>query len=164
MSNELRRYIFLSLLLVSALIFSGCAAVTGTETTYKSWRGDDIYQGKGGAVEVVNGVEIWEHGEPNKPYKVIGLITQSKSDDSVNKLLFGSYSQKQITDIVLREGGDGVVIMANKRFVSGYETHMPVNEYGSVRTSPDYSTASVLAVFQYVGPSEIPSQNHQPKP
>jgi len=114
----------------------------------------------GGAVEVVNGVEIWEHGEPNKPYKVIGLITQSKSEDSVNKLLFGSYSQKQVTDIVLREKGDGVVIVSSKKFVSGYTTHMPMNQYDTARTSADYSKASVLAVFQYIDSES--GANHMP--
>lgn len=153
MPNEFRTSIVLLPALVAVLAFSGCASITGTETSYKPWVGDDVYQGKGGAVEVVNGVEIWEHGEPNKPYKVIGLITQSKSDDSVNQLLFGKYSQQQITDIVTKEGGDGVVVMSSKQFVSGYTTQMPMNQFDVARTSPDYSTASVLAVFRYVSPA-----------
>jgi hypothetical protein len=109
MTNELRASALLLPALVAVLAFSGCASITGTETSYKSWVGDDVYQGKGGAVEVVNGVEIWEHGEPNKPYKVIGLITQSKSDDSVNQLIFGKADSIRKCNSPVRNGGQAAV-------------------------------------------------------
>lgn len=154
-----QRILVFSVVMVS---FIGCAAVTGTQTSFKAWSGDKIYKGEGGAFEVVNGVEFWEHGEPNRPYKIVGIITQSKSEDSVNKLLFGSYSQKQITEIVRHENGDGVVVASSKRFVSGYTTHMPMNEYDTARTSADYSKASVLAVFRYVIGDMSPNKQMQP--
>jgi hypothetical protein len=140
-------------LMMAILIFGfldGCATLTGTETSYKEWKVEGKYQGQGGSVEVVNGVEFWEHAGPDRPYKVIGLITQSRSDASFKKLLFGGYSQKQITDIVHRVGGDGVLIMTSKRFVSGYTTHMPANLSDTSSTTTDYSKASIYAVFQYI--------------
>jgi hypothetical protein len=93
---------------------------------------------------------VWEHGEPDKPYKVIGIIAQSKSSDLGKNLLFGSYSQKLITGIVIREKGHGVIVMSSKRFISGYTTDMPMTQYGTATTSPEYSKVSTLAVFRYV--------------
>lgn len=140
------------------LAMSGCATVIGTSTEFKAWRGDYIYQGKGGAVEVHNGVEFWEHGEPNKAYKVIGLVAQTKKSSLGHEMLFGDFNRGKIVKIVLREKGDGVVLMRSQNYVSGYSTNMPGNQYGSATTTAEYSEASVLAVFKYV------SSNNQVQP
>jgi len=142
------------MLTAALLAVSACATVIGTSTEFKAWRGDEVYKGKGGAVEIHDGVEFWEHGEPNKPYKVIGLVSQTKKASLGHEMLFGDFNQREIIEIVHRENGDGVVALKSHRFVSGYSTQLPVNEYGSAHTSAEYSEASVLAVFKYVSSNE----------
>lgn len=137
-------------LIAMAMSVAGCAAIIGTETSFTPWRGEQLYKGVGGAVEVIGGVEFWKVGEPDRPYKIIGLITQKNSADSLDKMLFGEFNRKQIAKIINNNEGDGVVTLKSDRFVSGYTTQMPINEYGSITTSPEYAEASVLAVFQYV--------------
>lgn len=137
-------------LVAMTILASGCATIIGTETSFTPWRGEQLYKGSGGAVEVIDGVEFWKAGEPERPYKVVGLISQRKSDDALDKMLFGEFNRKQVTELVKANNGDGVVTVKSQRFVSGYTTQMPVNQYGSATTSPDYAEASVLAVFRYV--------------
>lgn len=137
-------------LYVAAFILSGCATVIGTDTSFKAWRGDQTFKGKGGTLEVFEGVEFWGSGEPPKEYEVIGVISQQKSDGTLDDLMFGKFNRQQIIDIVRREGGDGVVEVKNDRFVSGYTT----NQYSPVAVSPEYSTSSVMAVFRYVSSNE----------
>jgi hypothetical protein len=137
-------------LIAMTILVSGCATIIGTETSFTPWRGEQLYKGSGGAVEVVDGVEFWKAGEPERPYKVVGLISQRKSDGTLDKMLFGEFNRKQVADLIKANNGDGVVTVKSQRFVSGYTTQMPVNQYGSANTSPDYAEASVLAVFRYV--------------
>ena len=60
---------------VCSLMLSGCASVW-TSTDFTPYVGDEtVYIGKGGAMEVMGGIEVWKQGLPHKPYKVIGLIT-----------------------------------------------------------------------------------------
>lgn len=139
-----------AVLVAMTIVASGCATIIGTETSFIPWRGEQLYKGTGGAVEVVDGIEFWKAGEPGRPYKIVGIISQSKSDDTLNKMLFGEYNRKQVTELVKANNGDGVVTVKSQRFVSGYTTQMPVNQYGSATTSPEYAEASILAVFRYV--------------
>ena len=139
-----------AVLVIMTILASGCATIIGTETTFTPWRGEQLYKGTGGAVEVFDGIEFWTTGEPERPYEIVGIISQRKSDDSLDNMLFGEFNRKQVTELVKANNGDGVVTVKSQRFVSGYTTQMPVNQYGSATTSPDYAEASVLAVFRYV--------------
>jgi hypothetical protein len=147
-----------AILITIAILASGCAAVIGTETSFTPWRGEQLFKGTGGAVEVIDGVEFWKAGEPDRQYKVVGLISQRKSDDTLDKMLFGEFNRKQVSDLVKANNGDGVVTLKSQRFVSGYSTQMPINQYGSANTSPEYAEASVLAVFRYVSSDSQPMQ------
>lgn len=147
-----------AVLITIAILGSGCAAVIGTETSFTPWRGEQLFKGAGGAVEIIDGVEFWKAGEPERHYKVVGLISQRKSDDTLDKMLFGEFNRKQVVDLVKANNGDGVVTIKSQRFVSGYSTQMPINQYGSATTSPEYAEASVLAVFQYVSSGSQPTQ------
>ncbi len=63
--------------------------------------------------------------------------------------MFDDFNKNQIIEIVKREKGDGVVVIARDRFVSGYTTQAPINQYGSATSSAQYKEESVLAVFKY---------------
>ena len=58
----------------SAITLTGCASVW-TSTDYTPYVGDEtVYIGKGGAMEVMGGIEVWKQGLPNKPYKIVGVV------------------------------------------------------------------------------------------
>lgn len=129
----MNKYSAIVLLSMGAFL-AGCATIIGTETSFTPWRGDKVFKGNGGGVEVVNGVEFWTHGEPEQSYKIIGLITQKRTDETLENLLFAEFNRKQILELVKRESGDGVVTVKSERFGS----------------SDGAQQASVLAVFRYV--------------
>ena len=65
----------LAFVLACSTLLAGCASVW-TATDYTPYVGDDtVYVGKGGAMEVMNGIEVWKQGLPHKPYKIVGMIT-----------------------------------------------------------------------------------------
>lgn len=138
--------------MIVAIVVSGCATVIGTETSFKAWRGDQTFKGKGGTLETFEGVEFWGSGEPPEEYEVVGIISQNKSDGTLDDLMFGEFNRRQIIDIVKREGGDGVVELKSGRFVSGYR----VNEYSPVPVAPEYSKSTVMAVFRYIRSNKEP--------
>lgn len=65
----------IAIALACATLLSGCASVW-TATDYTPYVGDNtVYVGKGGAMEVMDGIEVWRQGLPHKPYKIVGMIT-----------------------------------------------------------------------------------------
>lgn len=114
-----------SLLVLLCLSAAGCKTVqtaverpfiTGTETKYQSWTGDIIANGTGGSVETIEGVEYWRLGAPARPFRVVGLIMQTRADDALREAMFAGYSQRMVTELVKKNKGDGVLLLTNNRF------------------------------------------------
>ena len=135
-------------------VYCGCAALVGTETSFQQWRGSKIYQGDGGAVETVDGIEFWSAGEPDRPYRIVGYITQSRSDDPLDKIILGTFNRHEIIGYVKNNGGDGVISVGSSRYVSGYKEDTPPmdKEFNTIprSISTEYSVSSKLVVFKYV--------------
>lgn len=142
-----KAHLLVSFLLIMSL---GCAAIIETETEFKPWRGNNSFIGQGGTVEVYGGIEFWEFGDPDKPYRIIGVIRQSKKDTHGHRMLFEKFNRNQIVKLVNQAQGDGIVKVKDRRFISGYDTQHPMNEYDNTQTTAEYSKASVLAVFKYL--------------
>ena len=65
---------------MAALLLSGCASFW-TSTDFTPSVGDDtVYFGRGGAMEVMDGVEVWKTGIPNRKYRIIGVINAEIAD------------------------------------------------------------------------------------
>ena len=59
--------------ILSALVVTGCA------TEYKVYEGrNNVIEGKGGTKIVVDGMEIWDNGDPPRTYQVLNAINLSK--------------------------------------------------------------------------------------
>ena len=73
----------LAALLVATLLICGCSTTKFTE-----YHGSEVFQGKGGgAVSNVDGIDIWEDGDADRKYKILGLIEQSRGE----RLPFGRF-------------------------------------------------------------------------
>lgn len=99
----------LILTLLSFFTF-GCA-----NTRYTEYRGDGIIQGKGGSVRTVSGVEIWENGEPNRKYKIIGFAQDNRGEGPIANAVWDS----AITKLVKQKSGDAVVFVSTTKVLSG---------------------------------------------
>ena len=88
-------------------VLGGCASVT---TEYKTFEGvrAGIVEGKGGAKVVVDGMEIWDDGEPPRKFKILGFIDETRKADWMSIWLPSSHPG----DIVKKArvaGGDAVI-------------------------------------------------------
>ena len=59
-------------LLLIILLIVGCA--TNAKITFTSYSNDEVLEGEGGSMSVVDGVDFWNNGHPNRKYKIIGII------------------------------------------------------------------------------------------
>ena len=93
--------------LTTVFLLAGCASVT---TEYKAFEGvrAGILEGKGGAKVVVDGMEIWDDGEPPRKFKILGFIDDTRE-------VTWMYTSPHRADIVkkAREAGGDAVIKLN---------------------------------------------------
>jgi ABC-type nitrate/sulfonate/bicarbonate transport system substrate-binding protein len=53
-----------------AFAFASC-----TSTDFQAWEGgNSVVQGHGGTRKVVDGMDVWTHGDPPRRFKVLGII------------------------------------------------------------------------------------------
>lgn len=145
----MRRVTFL-FIFVSFL--SGCATIVGTRTDFYPWQGDGIYQGDGGAVESVDGIEFWSIGEPNRPFKVIGYVTQSAKEGIGYNLVFGSLNRNELVKKVKENDGSGLIKISSQKITTGIKgSYDDATNSFSARSQIRKNDA--LAVFRYVDSS-----------
>jgi S1-C subfamily serine protease len=108
-----------------------------TRTQFLQYQGPSIVQGSGGTKRTINGIDIWENGEPNCRYRILGLIQDDISENqgaqpgTLNILNVATASslagrEKRLVDEAKKHGADGIIYLAGKReFVNAgqYETN-----------------------------------------
>jgi hypothetical protein len=146
--------IFRPVFLLFFVLLTGC-----TTTTFKQveMRDDAVIDGKGGAKIVVDGMEIWEHGEPPRKFRVIGLIEDERPQAIVPMMRMKSEIVKKAKD----SGGQAVVEIRNQSQITGYAINTFANVYGGKTgvtgsatsvASPLSNNRALYAVIRYVNP------------
>ena len=95
------------------ILLTGCVS-----TQYSSWEGDGIREGSGGVREEYNGVAFWTSGEPNRPYRIIGVIEDERSSGLIQQAIYRDNIATKVKEV----GGDGVIRQTrdeNVDFMSG---------------------------------------------
>jgi hypothetical protein len=99
----------LSTLFVTAALLCGCSSPKFTE-----YHGSEVFQGAGGTMRTVDGIDFWENGEPDRKYKILGVIEESHK----SRLPFGRFSRlfsntgdrdSAIAKFAHKQGGDAVI-------------------------------------------------------
>lgn len=112
----------LSAVLVATFLICGCSTTKFTE-----YHGTEVFQGKGGgAVSNVDGIDIWEDGDANRNYRIVGLIEQGHGQRLPFGRLFRSFSSpgdrdSTIAKAVRKRGGDAVIVLSGDEDSSGGE-------------------------------------------
>jgi hypothetical protein len=88
------------IILAFLLVLSACS------TSYYSYTGSEVYQGHGGAARRVNGIDIWLTGEPNRPYRIIGYITDSRPGGPIAMAV----RDGSLAAMAQKQGGDGILL------------------------------------------------------
>jgi hypothetical protein len=109
-----------SLLLVPVLLLGLSACST---TTFMHTSGTGIQRGSGGAFRMVDGIEFYQEGAPNRSYQVIGVITDSRP---VGPWTMGPRADT-VAKLALQNGGEAVVQQSDIREFVGYSTSNNAN-------------------------------------
>jgi hypothetical protein len=141
----------ISTALAIVLSLAGCAGAT---TEYKAFQGvrEGIVDGKGVAKIVVDGMDIWEDGEPPRKFKVLGFIDDTRGTNWIHTTLHRGDIVKKAREA----GGDAVIKLNAQSQLEGFYSAggASANVYGVyVRTShygsPE-NNVSKYAVVKYV--------------
>ena len=132
-------------------IFTGCAS-----TEYKAFEGkSNVIDGKGGTKIVVDGMEIWDNGEPPRKFRVLGII----DDERPGGLIPMSQLRGDMVKKAREVGGDAIIQLNNQSQIAGYYTSgsasayaygNSVNAYGSSTTMPIRRNVAKYVVIKYL--------------
>jgi len=127
-------------------LVAACASMV-SKTVYQEYQGSEgMMIGKGGTVRHVSGVDVWQIGEPNREYRIIGVIQDTTLNNqgaapgtlnilNVASMVALSQREKRIAIEAKKRGGDAVVyISGNREFQSQtlYETTHSENQLFAV--------------------------------
>lgn len=107
-------------LLVAAALLCGCASSDKkSNVRFTDLHDSTVFVGKGGEQTVVDGVDFWLNGEPDRSYRILGLLDLGKGKHGHGHgHLFGGQAkvsdlgdpQGEIAKGAKENGGDAVVI------------------------------------------------------
>jgi len=148
--NKLLIYRFALLLAVPLL----CASCTTTD--FQSWEGrNSIVEGHGGTRKVIDGMDVWTHGDPPRRFKVLGII----EDERPGGLIPMAQLKHDIVQKARRNGGDAVIFVSSQSQLAGYYTAGSASAYsyggygsafGSSTTVPITRRSSTYVVIKYL--------------
>jgi hypothetical protein len=131
------------LLLVLALaLFAGCAT-----TRYKPYETkNNLFEGRGGTKEVVDGMEVWDNGDPPRRFKVLGIIEDKRPGGIIPmSALAGDMVRK-----AREAGGDAIVQLSNESQITGYYTSGSASAYSYGGATRAYGTSTTMPVRRNV--------------
>lgn len=137
-------------LILTASLLAGCAT-----TEYKAYEGKgNVFDGKGGTKVVVDGMEIWDNGEPPRKFKILGII----DDERPGGLIPMAQLRGDMVKKAREAGGDAIIQLNNDLQITGYYTSgsasanaygNSANAYGSSTTTAVRSNFARFAVIKY---------------
>jgi hypothetical protein len=92
-----------------AAVFASMVFVSCSTTNFTEYRGQSIVQGKGGTIRRVDGVDFWENGDPDRNYKILGVIDDTRGDASRGS------KDEDIAKVARDRGGDAVILLGSDR-------------------------------------------------
>lgn len=127
-----------TIMVLAASLLAGCAT-----TEYKAYEGKgNVIDGKGGTKLVVDGMEIWDNGEPPRKFKILGIIDDQRPG--------GLIPMGQLrTDIVkkAREAGGHAIIQLNSNSqISGYYTSGSASAYAYGNSATAYGSSATIPI------------------
>ena len=126
----------------AAVLLCGCSSTKFTE-----YHGSEVLQGAGGEERTVDGIDFWEKGDPDRKYKILGVIEESRK----HRLPLGRFSRifsnsgdtddrdSVIAKAAHEHGGDAVI------FVDRSRSQSDIGQFGE-QNHPQYT----LVVIKYV--------------
>lgn len=130
-----------ALVIILAVSFAGCAT-----TEYKAFEGKgNVIEGKGGTKVVVDGMELWDNGDPPRKFKVLGII----DDERPGGLIPMSQLRSDMAKKAREAGGDALIQLNSQSQIAGYYTSSSASAYGNT-TATAYGSSTTMPVRRNV--------------
>jgi len=140
-----------------AVLASGC--VLYTSTRFSEYHGPDADKiGTGGTKRVVKGMDVWSNGDPDRPFRVLGLISQNfRNNGSPMAAIAGLNREAALVAEARKQGGDAIIYIWAQSKNTGLSGKM--DNYGNIRTRSTSRTAFEVVVIKY-----LPKDQYTPVP
>jgi hypothetical protein len=110
--------------IVFSALFLGLIA-SCSSTTFTEYRGGSEVQGRGGTLRVLDGVDFWENGDPDRKYKIVGIIDDSRGDGLISRM----GKDTDIANKAKQHGGDAVIFIGSDRELRGVDLSSGIVHY-----------------------------------
>jgi hypothetical protein len=120
------------------VVLAGCAS-----TEYKAYEGKgNVIEGTGGTKVVVDGMEIWDNGNPPRKFKVLGIIEDQRPG--------GILPMAQLRGDMVRKakeaGGDAIIQLNSDSQIAGFYTTGSATATGYGNTATAYGSSTSMPV------------------
>jgi hypothetical protein len=139
--------------LISAAVAVTLALPVHAKTRYETYEGrNSVAVGQGGSRLTKGGIDFWNTGDPPRRYQVIGIIRDNRGTGA----LFGNaVGSSGIAKLVLKAGGDAVIILNEASSLTGVWTQGNVAAYGNQAYAsglaiPIQERVTTMAVIKYL--------------
>lgn len=117
------------------------AAPAVAAAKFTAWHGKDvIYEGEGGEMEEVNGIQFWSNGDPPRSFKLLGYISDTRLSTGLVGMMRVKNRNKEIAEVAKANGGDAVILVDAATATRGYVSN--ANAFGSSAGSSSAATAT----------------------
>jgi hypothetical protein len=137
------------LILAGLVLTAGTVAVAADPEFHPyETRGPLIKEGQGGARTTIDGIDIWDQGEPPRRYQILGTITDTRCncDGWFQKHI--SVLNSDIAKTAKQAGGDAAILDKASNVVT--DVYGKVTESGRVNTYADEDRISRYLVVKYL--------------
>lgn len=131
-------------------LLSTCALYTSTN--FSRFQGSSEYIGNGGTAKTVNGIDVWTYGEPNRRFRVLGIIDQSYHNNrSIMARIAGASLESDLVACAKEHGGDAIIYIGSDTVIDGFKTTAWASgQTVKARTRATTETSTKVAVIKYL--------------
>lgn len=119
------------------LLLGGCAS-----TQFKAYEGrGHVIEGRGGTRVVVDGMDLWENGEPPRKFKLLGVIEDERPGGIIPMGQLPGDMVKKAREV----GGQALIKINSQSQIMGYQTSGYASATTLGSTTRATSTATTIA-------------------
>jgi hypothetical protein len=118
------------------LLCIGC-----TSTDFQSWEGrNSVVEGHGGTKKVVDGMDVWTHGDPPRRFKVLGII----EDERPGGIIPMAQLKHDIVQKARQNGRNAVIFVSSASQLAGYYTASSASAYGYGNSATAFGSSTTV--------------------
>jgi hypothetical protein len=122
---------------VFLVLLGSCAS-----TEFKVYEGrGSVVEGRGGTRAIVNGMDLWENGEPPRKFKLLGLIEDERPGGIISMGQLHADIVKKAREV----GGQALIKLHSRSQLMGYQTSGYANTTTLGSTARATGSATTIA-------------------